>query len=87
MSSYIYSMKQLLFSNWTLIRFLRLVMGIAIIAQAAVAKDALFGIAGFLFTIMALFNTGCCGSGGCYTEAPKNTPKKSTENIQYEEVV
>lgn len=80
-------MKQVLFSNWTFIRFLRLVMGLIIIGQAIVSKDALFGIAGFLFTIMALFNTGCCGSGGCYTEAPKATAKKSTENIQYEEVV
>lgn len=80
-------MKQLLFSNWTLVRFLRLAMGIAIIVQAAAAKDALFGIAGFLFTVMALFNTGCCAAGNCYTTGKPVNEKKSTENIQYEEVV
>jgi hypothetical protein len=80
-------MKQVLFSNWTFIRFLRLVMGLVIIGQGMVSKDALFGIAGFLFTVMALFNTGCCGSGGCYTATTKTVSKKSAENIPYEEVV
>lgn len=81
------TMKQILFSNWTFLRFLRLVMGIAIVTQAVMAKDAMFGIAGFLFTIMALFNTGCCAAGSCYTATKPLDKNASTKNISYEEVV
>lgn len=80
-------MKQILFSNWTFLRLLRLLMGLAIAVQAVVAKDAMFGIAGFLFTLMALFNTGCCAAGSCYTGTKPAAKKGATENIQYEEVV
>jgi len=53
-------MKEVLLNNWNFIRIVRLLAGIAIIVQAIANKDAVFGVAGFLFTIMALFNTGCC---------------------------
>ena len=60
-------------NNWSFLRVVRLLAGIAIIIQAIVNKDTVFGVAGFLFTIMALFNTGCCGTGGCYTPVKKTT--------------
>lgn len=74
-----------IFSNWTIIRFLRLGMGIAIIVQAFVAKDILFGFLGLLLTAMPLFNMGCCGTQGCYTPPAKAIEK--TDEIIYEEVV
>ncbi len=78
-------MKQAIFTNWTFFRVLRLLIGLAIIVQAIIAKDSLFGLAGLVFTSMAVFNAGCCGTGGC------NTPIKKTEkplkDITYEEVV
>ena len=81
-------MKQSILSNWNFFRFLRLGIGIAILVQAVLARDVLFGIAGLLFAGMAIFNVGCCGIGGCSTA---NTPaKKSSEtskDIRYEEVV
>ena len=81
-------MKHSLLSNWNLFRFLRLGIGIAIIIKAVTVNDALFGIAGLLFTGMAVFNAGCCGMGGCNT---LNTPTKkiveTTKDITYEEVV
>lgn len=72
-------------SNWNWMRVIRLLAGIAIIIQAIANKDTVFGVAGVLFTIMALFNTGCCGVGGC--NAPIQKSNKSTEDITYEEVV
>ena len=78
-------MKQGLFNNWSIFRFLRLSIGIAIIVQAVAAKDVLFGIAGLLFTGMAVFNVGCCGMGGCNTLTKKNS--ETTKDITYEEVV
>ena len=79
------SMKQMIFSNWNLIRVLRLAMGIAILVQGVMAKDVLFGIAGLLFTGMAVFNMGCCAAGNCAAPPVKN--ESITKDIQYEEVV
>lgn len=78
-------MKEIIMSNWNWMRVIRLLAGIAIIIQAIANKDTVFGVAGVLFTIMALFNTGCCGVGGCSTPIQKSN--KSIEDITYEEVV
>lgn len=78
-------MKQTILTNWTFVRILRLLIGLAIIVQAVIVKDALLGVAGILFSSMAIFNVGCCGTGGCAT-----TPKKYSKTVQdttYEEVV
>ena len=78
-------MRALIFSNWNFMRVLRLVMGIAIIVQAFVVKEVALGLAGLLFTGMAIFNAGCCGTGVCYTPPSKNVqPQK---DIDHEEVV
>ena len=77
-------MKQVILSNWTLMRFLRLGIGIAILVQAVIAKDILFALAGLLFTAMPVFNAGCCGTNRCYTPAKKTTDAK--KDITYEEV-
>ncbi|MDD2820014.1 MAG: hypothetical protein PHW29_02000 [Flavobacterium sp.] len=54
-----------MFTNWSFIRAIRLILGIIVISQAIFTKNYLFVIPGVLFTGMALFNTGCCGSNGC----------------------
>ena len=78
-------MKQTILHNWNFFRFFRLVIGIAIIVQAVMAKDLMFGIAGLLFTALPLFNIGCCGTGACYTPVKKDRTTK--KEISYEEVV
>lgn len=81
-------MIQTILSNWNFIRLLRLIFGIATIVQAIMAKEVVFGIAGLLFTGMAIFNIGCCGLGGC--NSPNISSKNSntnTKDIAYEEVV
>jgi hypothetical protein len=78
-------MKQTILSNWTLMRFLRLAMGIAILAQSVIAKDMLFAFAGIVFTAMPVFNVGCCGTAGCAAPLKKN--QDTTKDIIYEEVV
>jgi hypothetical protein len=78
-------MKTLLFRNWNFFRILRLVLGIIIIVQAFVVKDVMFGIAGLLFSLMAIFNTACCGVGGCNVVSPRNKIQQSTDT-SFEEV-
>ncbi len=66
-------------------RFLRLVMGIAILVQGVMAKDILFALAGIIFTAMPVFDIGCCGTAGCAAPPAKNQDSK--KEITYEEVV
>lgn len=80
-------MKQLIFKNWTGLRFIRLVLGIIIIVQGAVGKNAPFVIAGILFTTMALFNAGCCAGGQCASGNSNTNKTANTNKIEYEEVV
>jgi len=77
-------MKQRLISNWSLMRWLRLVMGIAILVQALLVNDIPLAIAGILFTALPLFNLGCCG-GVCSTSTFSENKKNS--EVHYEEVV
>lgn len=60
----------MIFRDWDFIRFFRLAIGIGVIVQAFVAKSWGIGLLGLYFTILPLFNIGCCGSGGCYV--PRN---------------
>lgn len=78
-------MKQIIFSNWSVMRFLRLAMGIAILVQGIIAKDMMFAIAGIIFTVMPVFTIGCCGTAGC--AATRLKEQGTTKKITYEEVV
>jgi hypothetical protein len=78
-------MKNLLLSNWFFFRILRLVLGIIIIVQSFVIKDVIFGIAGLLISIMAIFNAACCGMGGCNISPTKNKFQQSADT-SFEEV-
>lgn len=77
-------MKAIIFSNWNIIRFLRLGIGLVILVQAVMAADILFGLIGLLFTGMAVFNASCCGAGACAAPPAKNDI--GSKEISYEEV-
>lgn len=56
-------MKQLLFKNWHLMRFIRLIFGIFLIFQGIETHQwFFFGFAGF-FLFQSLFNFGCNPNG------------------------
>lgn len=74
-----------IFSNWNVMRVLRLALSIAVIIQAVATKDVAFGIAGVLLTGMTVLGIGCCGAQGCYTEPQKSI--ETEKEISYEEVV
>lgn len=78
-------MKQTIFTNWNFMRFFRLALGIAILVQAAMARDTVFVILGLLFTAMPVFNIGCCSTNRCNVPAQKK--EENTKDISYEEVV
>jgi hypothetical protein len=55
-------MFQKIIHNWSFIRFVRLILGIFIIIQSVQTQNYWMILPGILFSAMALFNTGCCGS-------------------------
>lgn len=71
--------------NWNFVRFLRLLMGIAIIVQGIQIKEYAISLLGAWLTIMAIANVGCCGVNSCNTNytTNKNATNKSAE---YEEI-
>ena len=71
--------------GWNFMRILRLILGIAILVQGIVAKDATAIVLGVVFGGMAVANIGCCGTTGC--EVKHVTPiKNKSKNINYEEL-
>jgi hypothetical protein len=76
-------MKRLLI-GWNAFRIIRLLIGIAALVQGIIQKEGLVLVAGSWILFGALFNRGCCGSGGCPVPMSKQSPGKE---VGYEEVV
>ena len=77
--------KEMLFTNWHMMRWLRLGLAIMITMQAIEMHSWLAGaFAGLLFYQVAT-NTGCCAAGGCTVPAAKNKTGNITD-IEYEEL-
>ncbi len=72
-------------SNWNFMRVFRLLLGIAIIVQAAMASEIAMLFVGIAFTAMPVFNIGCCATGAC--SVPQKKQSVSPEKVTYEEVV
>jgi len=80
-------MKSIL-SNWNLFRFIRLGLGVFILIQGIMTGDKFSLILGSLFTLMPLFNVGCCGASGCGVDyRSTDSTNENINEISYEEVV
>lgn len=77
--------KQTLLTNWNLMRFLRLGIGIYIAVQAIETLSAFSGVVAVFFIYQAVTNTGCCGSNGCAVPLKKSNPDK-TQEVDFEEI-
>jgi len=77
-------MKSLL-NSFSLMRLLRLVIGVIGAGQAFITSDWLLGAAGFFLIGMAVFNIGCCGISGCGI-SPKNKSVAHPDAVEFEEV-
>jgi hypothetical protein len=72
-----------IFNNWSIMRGLRLVLGLIVLVQSVIQKDITLGvIAGFL-VLTAIANVGCCGSNGC---AVNYSNRKKESEVVYEEL-
>ncbi len=80
------SIKSTLFTNWHLVRILRLVFGIFVLVQAVTMRDALAGMISALFLYQAFTNTGCCGASGCAVPTTSVNKDQKIEAVEYEEI-
>ncbi len=69
-------MKQLLFTNWHIMRWIRLLFGLFSLQQAFQYREILFGLIAAFFLFQAIFNTGC-SLNGC--TIPKNKINKDEQ--------
>lgn len=78
-------MKNMLLTNWHVIRVLRIVIGIAFAVTAITNHDGFMAFAAVFFLFQGITNIGCCGAAGCTT----NYNRKASDNIEdteFEEV-
>ncbi|MFZ1523478.1 MAG: hypothetical protein WAT22_01595 [Saprospiraceae bacterium] len=69
-----------LFSDWHLMRWLRLFISAYLIWQGIQMKDNFALFIGSFFLLQAIINTGCCGAGGCSVPNQKMTNKISDDD-------
>jgi hypothetical protein len=69
--------------GWNFMRILRLGLGIAILVQGIIAKEAITMVLGAVFAAMALAKIGCCATSGCAinSRSTNNTHKINNEEL------
>lgn len=82
-------MKERILTNWTFMRALYLLMGIAVIVQAVMSQQWFGVLIGGYFASMGLFAFGCaagnCYSGNCAMEQ-KQKLNTTIQDVEFEEV-
>jgi hypothetical protein len=79
-------MKQILFRNWNVMRFVRLVLGLIILSQGILGKDPLSVGMGIFLSLLAVLNAGCCGPFGCDISSSDKHVSHRQKAIEYEEI-
>ncbi|MBB6610522.1 hypothetical protein H7F15_05700 [Pontibacter sp. Tf4] len=76
------TLKYQLLTGWHLARWIRLVLGVALLIQAIAKSDVLVGAFAILLLGQVVTNTGCCGPSGCSVPQPKQHTKDTTGPIE-----
>lgn len=73
-------------AGWNFMRFLRLALGAFILIKGIMDQNWSFAILGGLFSLMPLFNVGCCAGGQCAPPRHYSEKLQKGKEIEYEEV-
>lgn len=76
--------KQELFTNWHLMRWIGLAIGLFLGFQAFMYQDGLAAMLSVFFLFQAITNTGCFGSRGC--SVPQQDTLDDTRDDQFEDI-
>lgn len=69
-------------SGWTIIRGLRLVVGLVLMWEGIRTGNFSLAVLGFAFALMPLLNVGCGSATGCAAQAKK----PEGQEISFEEI-
>jgi len=73
-------------SGWTLLKFIRVGLGVLILYSSIKTGHIAGRILGGMFTVFSLVTEGvCCAGGSCYTSSKKQD-RSTIENTAYEEL-
>ncbi|AMS26500.1 hypothetical protein AEM51_05140 [Bacteroidetes bacterium UKL13-3] len=78
-------MKELLTTNWSFLRALRLILGGAFLVSAYMQMSIFPAFIGGLFLYQSIMNIGCAG-GVCYAPKVKQQSNSNIQDIEYEEI-
>lgn len=78
-------MTKRIFTGWSFWRFVRLALGLYILADGIMSGMWGFAGVGLIFTLLPLFNLGCSG-GNCAVDSDVSRDLSTEEDIIYEEV-
>lgn len=78
------TLKQWLFTDWHIMRLVRLGIALVLGFQAWQVHDGWLALLSGLFLLQAATNQGCCGTGGCAVNPRQST---STRHVPNSEVV
>lgn len=70
-------------TNGSVMRWLKLILGVFALVQSIIQKDVPLGLVAGLLLFTAIANVGCCGSTGC---AVKYNKHKKESEVAYEEL-
>lgn len=70
-------------TGWNVFRVVRFLIGLAALVQGIIQKEVLVLAAGSWVLFGALFNLGCCSSGGC---SVSTSTQKTNKEVVYEKV-
>lgn len=73
-------MRNKILKNWNTMRIIRLVIGIAIIAEGAHSRDMSLMIGGLVVSALPVFNVGCCCGNSC--ELPRAAQNERNGQLQ-----
>lgn len=73
----------MIFNNWSVMRWIRLVLGSIALVQVFMPGDSMLGLLGGFLVFTAIANVGCCGGGACTINSRAG---KSNKRVAYEKV-
>lgn len=79
------TLKQRIFTNWNLMRVIRLGLGVWLLVMSVQAKDMAMAFFSAFFVITAIGGIGCRGVNGCAAPVNNKAAEPLTE-IDYEEI-
>lgn len=78
-------MKTMLTTGWNVMRVLRVGMGAWAIWFGITEQDTLTGLLGGFLLFTGVFNTGCCGVGGCNVpRSSRTSPQQDLQDASFE---